>query len=222
MSSEDANILNLRKKTGKLKDKVEGIKLLFNIVGVGAVAVTDNTFYIDRNQRLFRWRKGYPEWLDLGLDTGEDFGYAGSLAASGDTVYVGKKDGHLFQSLDAGNNWQDITSSLPLMFEEFNEIVSVGSKVYVATNNGVLFSETGKKWRVLTDNTSSNIEIVSLAIDGNTVFGASDSGIYELDNKGEWWIISPEVPDNVEELVIHDEKLYIVTKKRGMFYIPLN
>ena len=220
---QDTNILNEDEEIGRLIDKVDKMKLLLNIIDVGAVVVTDNTFYIDRNRKLFKWRKGYPDWVDLGLDTGEDTQHRGfSLAASGKTVYVGRQDGHLFQSLDAGNNWEDITSSLPLMFEGFNEIVFVGSTVYIATNNGVLTSDYGKNWRVLTDNTDTNIEIVSLAIDGNTVYGASDSGIYELDDRDKWWIISPEVPDQVEELVIHNDKFYIVTEKRGMFYIPLN
>ena len=220
---QDTNILNEGEETQQVVDRVQSLKLLLNIIEVGALVVTDNTFYIDRNRKLFKWRKGYPDWVDLGLDTGENTQHRGfSLAASDETVYVGRQDGHLFQSFDTGNNWEDITSSLPLMFEDFNEIVFVGSTVYIATNNGVLVSESGINWRVLTDNTDTNIEIVSIAIDGTNVFGASDSGIYELDDRGKWWIISPEVPDRIEELVIHDEKLYIVTEKRGMFYIPLN
>ncbi len=220
---EGDNLRNVGEETLQVENRIKNIKLLFNLVDVGAIAVTDHTIYIDRNQRLFKWKKGYPEWLDLGLDTGEDTQHRGfSLAASDKTVYVGKQDGHLFQSLDAGNNWEDITSSLPLMFEQFYEIVFVGSTVYVATNNGVLVSESGITWRVLTDNTDTNIEIVSLAIDDSTVFGASHTEIYELDDEGEWWIISPEVPDQVEKLIIHKEKLYIITKKRGMYYIPIN
>ena len=73
------------------------------------------------------------------------------LGVSGETIYVGKRDGKLFQSLDGGSSWRDVTPSLPLHFTRFKEITFADSTIYVATDEGVLSSETGAHWRVLTD-----------------------------------------------------------------------
>ena len=115
-----------------------------------------DVFYVEYKRRLFKWRLGDPEWTNTGLiDTGEgvdkDFYTGFKIAVSGDTVYVGKREGQLLRSLDGGNSWRDITSNLPLDFAHFKEIVFSGSTLYVATDKGVLVSETGEYWRVITD-----------------------------------------------------------------------
>ena len=62
------------------------------------LAVNRNVFYVEYKRRLFKWRVGDTEWINTGLiDTGERFdgnlreGF--TVAASGETVYVGKRDG---------------------------------------------------------------------------------------------------------------------------------
>ena len=207
--------------SNNLERQIQNMRTVLNIGKVRGLAVTDKTFYVEYNSRLYKWKPGFPKWMDTGLDMGEDCIFTVGLAASSGTVYVGRKDGFLFQSLDAGQSWRDITLTLPLEFDRFIEIVFAGETVYVATDNGVLTSESGKHWRVLTDSSGSNIVIASIAVDQKTVYGASHTGIYELDDHGEWRSISPEVPDQVQKLVIHKDKFYIMTKNRGIFHIPL-
>lgn len=207
---------------GALGYFLRSISLVNSFREIGGLAVSDDTFYVVYKQKLLKWKYGYSKWIDTGLDVGERSRYEQvSLAASAETVYVGRKDGHLFQSLDDGSGWKDVTPNLPLQFDGFKEIVFAGSTVYVATDKGVLTSESGEYWDVLTDSSGSNIVIVSLAVDRNIVYGGSNAGIYRLDDLGEWEQISPEVPDRVRKLVIHNDKFYIVTDNRGMFHIPL-
>jgi len=192
----------------------------------GGFAVGNGTFYVEYKRELFRWRLGDSEWTHTGLlDTSENLGdkldTGFKLAVSGETVYVGKRAGHLFQSLDEGNSWRDITSSLPLRFSHFNEIVFAGSTVYVATDTGVLSSQNGESWRVLTDATGMLIVIDRFAVDGATVYGAGDTGLYRLDTRGRWKQISPSVPDKVLSLVISKDRLYIATQQHGIFHRPL-
>ena len=194
----------------------------------GEFAVSGETFYVEYMQRLFRWKRGESEWFNTGLiDTGKslgensDFPRGFRLIVSGETVYVGKRDGHLFQSLDSGSTWKDLTSNLPLRFERFNEIVFAGSTVYVATDAGVLTSEDGEHWRAITDKTGTHTIIDRMAVAGMTVYGAGDGGVYRLNNGGEWEKISPEVPDSVISLVIKSDRLYILTERRGMFHVSL-
>ena len=190
----------------------------------GGFAVSGETFYIECQRRLFKWKPDNQEWKNTKLiDTGEqpdselDSGF--KLAVSAETVYVGKRDGRLFQSLDGGDSWRDVTSSLPLQFTRFNEIVFVGATVYVATDEGVLSSQTGEHWRVITDKMDARIVIDRFAVDGTTVYGAADTGVYHLES--EWQQISPEVPDKVISLVVSNDRLYIATEQHGLFHISL-
>ena len=192
----------------------------------GGLAVNGHTLYVEHARRLFRWRPGDSEWTDTGLiDTGEprsgelDRGF--KLAVSGETVYVGKREGKLFQSLDAGNSWKDVTSNLPLHFERFNEIVFVGSTIYIATDTGVLVSQTGEHWSVLSDGMGKRPVIDRLVGERQTVYGAGDAGLYRLDARGKWKQISPSVPGKVNSLVVSNNTLYIATDHDGLFHISL-
>ena len=189
---------------------------------IGAFVVNDGTLYAEYKRQLFKWQPGDVEWKDTGLlDTGEppeaDLKCGFRLAVSGETVYVGKRSGRLFQSLDAGSSWRDITPNLPFRFTCFKEIVFAGPTVYIATDSGVLASKTGEHWRVIAD----EVVIDRFAVDGATVYGAGDKGVYRLDVHDQWERISPGVPGKVLSLVVDRDRLYVATKHRGMFHISL-
>lgn len=190
---------------------------------VGAFAVGGETFYAEYKNRLFKWKPGDLAWKDTGLVGTDDRFDAGvkngfKLAVSGETVYVGRQDGKLFQSFDGGNSWRDVTPNLPFSLIYFKEIVFAGPTVYVATNKGVLASQTGTHWRVVTD----EIVIDRFAVDDITVYGVSDRGVYRLNVNGDCEQVSSGVPGKVLSLVIDRDRLYVATQQRGMFYILLN
>ena len=106
-------------------------------------------------------------------------------------------------------------------FRSFKEIVFAGSTVYVATDKGVLASQNGEHWRVLTDRAGERILIDRLAVDHVSVYGAGDTGVYRLDTRGKWEQILPNVPSKIAALVVNNNKLYISTERIGMFHIPL-
>ena len=219
--------------------------------GVGGFAVSGETFYIEFLGRLFKWKPGDPEWTNTGLvdigkrsDTGLNKGF--KLAVSAETIYVGKRDGRLFQSFDSGDSWRDVTSNLPRRFSSFKEIIFVGSTVYIATDKGVLASRAGTHWRVITDKVGAHIVIDKFAVDGTKVYGIGDTGVYRLDTRGKWrkispstlkkvvslvaknsnaaqvpWELDPHATDKVVSLVAKNDKLYIATFQLGVFHLSL-
>lgn len=218
--------LNLPDDIEKNEKLMKALQTVASFVIAGGFTSTNETFYVEHQRRLFKWKLGDPEWtntglIDLGKQPDEDLQHGFKLAASGETVYVGKRAGQLFQSLDAGDTWKDITSSLPLLFTHFSEIVFAGSTVYVATDNGVLSSQDGENWRVLTDRAGQPIVIDRLAINHTSIYGAGDTGVYRLDDRGRWKQMAASVPDRVISLVVNNDRLYIATQHRGMFHIPL-
>ena len=192
----------------------------------GAFVASGETFYTEFGRQLFRWKRGESEWFNTGLIDTDQFSKDSDdgpkrlkLAVSAETVYAGKRDGSLFQSLDGGNTWKDLTANLPLCFARFNDITFAGSTVYVATDAGVLTSEDGERWYTTTDTVGTPTIINQMAVDNTAVYGAGDEGVYRLNHRNEWEKITPEVPDSVTSFVINDDKLYITTKHRGMFHV---
>lgn len=192
----------------------------------GGFAVSGETFYIEYMRRLFKWEPGSLKLIDTGLvDTGDqpegtlDRGF--KLAASAETVYIGKRDGRLFQSLDDGNSWRNVTPNLPSSFVHIKDIMFVGTTVYVATDQGVLSSQTGEHWRMLTDNIGTNIIIDRFTMDGSNFYGAGDMGVYRLDSHAKWKQMYSNIPDKIISLSASHDKLYIATKQSGIFHTSI-
>ena len=197
----------------------------------GAFAVSDDTFYMEYNFKLFRRKLGSTEWYDTELeetaeldpDAWDKIMEGFKLAVSGNTVYVGKRDGHLVVSFDRGNNWIDVTPILPFPVKIFKEIVFAGSTVYVATDAGVATSSEGKRWRTITDTAGTHLIMERLAVDGTNVYGASEKSVYLLESDDSVWKqITPEVSDSVTSLVVDGGVLYVGTQSSGMLHFTLN
>lgn len=186
--------------------------------------VNNQALYIEYKNRLFKWKIDSSELTDTGLvDTGRrpDSGFKAGfkVAASAENVYVGMRDGKLFRSLDGGDNWTDVTLSLPVNFTFINDMAIAGSKVYVATDKGVLSSRTGEHWRMLTDDSGKQIIIDKLTMNGLDLYGAGEIGVHYLESHSYWKQISPSNPDKVVSIAVSGDKLYIATDQQEIFYI---
>ena len=196
----------------------------------GAFAVSGDTFYMEYNFKLFRWEPGDTEWYDteleetaeLDIDVWHKIMEGFKLTVSGNTVYVGKRDGHLIVSFDRGNNWIDVTPILPFPVKILKEIVFADSTVYVATDAGVATSSEGKHWRAITDTAGTHLIMERLAVDGTNVYGASEKSIYQLESDDSVWKqIASEIPDNVTSLAVEGDVLYVGTQSSGMLHFNL-
>ena len=195
------------------------------MLSAGGFAVNGETFYIEYKHRLLKGTFGGQEVIDTGLvdsiliEDRIDRGF--KIAVSAEVIYVGKRDGRLRQSIDGGNSWRDITPTIPSSFASIEDITFVGSGVYIATDKGVLTSDTGEHWRLLTDYTGTTIVIDRFAFDGSNFYGAGEMGVYRLESQGQWKQISGDVPDKVISLSASGDKIYIGTENRGIFHTSL-
>ena len=214
---------------------------------LGNFAVSGETYYVEYGQKLFRWKPGMTEWHNTGLvDSGENvfaslmskpfdysagfssigniFGEMGfKIAVSGSTIYVGKRDGHLAQSFDEGETWNDVTADLPFSFSAFNAITFAGSTVYVATDGGAAYSNDGTRWQAVTDAEGEALVMKKLAVDGTTVYGTTGQYVYQLkENASVWKQVTPEIPDTVLSFAVDGNVLYVGTSSSGVLRFTLD
>ena len=192
----------------------------------GAFAVSGDIFYMEYNYKLFRWKQGEGVWFDTGVEETAELSkntirQGFKLAASGNTVYVAKRDGHLVVSFDKGTNWLDLTPALPFSVKVFHDMVFVGSTVYVATDAGVAASSDGKQWRSITDAAGTPLIIGRLAVDGTTLYGVSRTAVYQLENST-WKEIASEAPERVISFAVDRNALYVGTQGSGVLHFNLD
>ena len=188
----------------------------------GTLTCTNDTVFMEYRHKLYRWRRGETAWYDTGLEDLEGIssveGKGFTLAASGNTVYAGKREGDLFLSQDSGDTWHDITNKLAFPFGYFKEILFAGSTVYVSTDMGVMRSRDGETWYVLTDADRNRLIMDRITVDGATTYGVSDSGVYQVDNQtNAWKQISAELPHTAFSFAVDGATFYIGTKQNGVF-----
>ena len=229
LSPDIFNLDTLQEDYGEIIEKGIG-RLLISLFG--SIAVSDTTYYMEYEQRLFRWKPGTTQWHDTGLvDEGVsdytrlDDTSAGqfALAVSGRTIYVGKRNGHLFHSTDEGDTWSDVTADLPFAFASFKGVVFAGSTIYVATDTGVAYSSNGIHWHTTTDVEGAPIVIDRLTVAGTTVYGVNQQRVYQLnEDSGIWQQVTPEIPVPVTSLAVDGNMLYVGTTGSGVLRFTLD
>lgn len=191
----------------------------------GGFVVSGQTYYMEYNYKLFRWKPGDEEWFDTKIEetcelSKENITRGIKLATSGETVYVGKRDGQLLQSLDGGDSWNNITDDLPQSVLHYKQIGFNGSTVYVMTDKGVLNSDDGIVWHTLTDKEGTNLIIESIVVTKDIVYGANEKGIFQFQKAiGIWEQIVPEIPDTITCLVTDGDTFFVGTERSGVLRI---
>ena len=188
----------------------------------GTMTCTNDTVFMEYRHKLYRWRRGETAWHDTGLEDQEGIspieGKGLTLAASGNTVYAGKREGELFFSSDDGDTWTDVTENLAFPFGYFKEIRFAGSTAYVSTDMGVMHLRDGETWDVGTDGDGNRLIMDRIVVDGVIVYGVCDSGIYEVDKQtNAWKQIAAELPHTATAFAVEGRTFYIGTQQNGVF-----
>lgn len=193
-----------------------------------------DTFYMEYKNRLFRWKPGTSEWHDIGLidtikTTAEELKFDAlnpiglKLAVSGKTVYVGKRDGHLFQSFDEGDTWNNVTAKLPIAADHFRGIGFAGQTVCVATDKGVFSSSNGTDWKPIMDADGTPLIVDRFAADERSLYAQANQKVYQLtEGSDAWKPITPEIPYLISCLDVDGNTLYVGTLGSGVLRFALD
>ena len=236
---------DLDKLSVALEKRFHDLETILSLSRLGDFVISNETYYVERGQKLFRWKPGTTAWHDTGLTTEEaltaptqsnkvpyvpGFQVPAVLkfAVSGRTVYVGEGNGHLLQSFDEGDTWKDVTSDLPVSVVHFKIMAFAGSAIYVATDKGVIYSSNGTHWHKTKDVDGTPLVINKFAMDGTTVYGITDvhvhpeQHVYQLkEDSNMWKQVTPEIMNRVTSLAVDHNTLYVGTIGRGVIRFTL-
>ena len=223
-----------------------------HLIQLGSFAVSGDTYYVESGQKLYRWKLGTYKWYNTGVMDKKkrsdrhraimsndypngvssyfispyfispDF-MSFKIAVSGETIYVGKRDGRLIHSLDEGETWNDLTDHLPFTVKSYKSIVFARNFVFVATDKGVMLSANGIDWHTLTDVEETPLVTNRLVVDGTTVYCEAKQKIYQLNrNTGTWQPVTPEIPYPVSSFDVDNNTLYAGTFGGGVLRFSLD
>ena len=233
------------KLSAALNKRFQDLDAILSLSRLGDFVVSDETYYVERRQKLFRWKPGATAWHDTGLPIEEErtaplqpnkvpyvpgFQVPAGLkfAVSGQIIYVGTGNGALFQSFDEGDTWNNVTANLPFPILRFKIIAFAGSTICIATDKGVIYSRDGTDWHETADVDGATLVINKFAMDGTTVYGISDihahpvRQVYQLKADSKTWRqVTPIIPCRVTSLVVESKTLHIGTIGRGVLRFTL-
>ncbi len=231
----------LNRPTGFMGRNVSHGDGSFSESQLGSIAVVNGTYYVEYDYQLYRWKPGNTQWLNTGLlDKGvsEDRSlcYANNkfidatgyrFAVSGNTIYVGEKEGQLMQSLDEGLTWTDVTGNLPFPVDHYKAIVFSGDSVYVSTDKGVVMSTNGTDWHTLTCAKGKPLIITMFSVEGTTVYGEYRRKIYQVKSgMTTWEKTTPKIPPSIAHIItcfdVDGNTLYVGTRRKGVLRFSLD
>lgn len=152
-----------------------------------------------------------------------------TLTVIGSTLFAGTTLEKVYKSTDGGNTWTlSGGSSFTIYSSTIRDLLTVGSDIYAATDDGVyISSDTGNTWTW-----KSFARTSTLASDGNKVFISNHGptvltgfGVFMSSNSGNSWqnIGAGLLPaSNLMTLLVYNDTLYGGTDTRSVWKLPLN
>lgn len=145
--------------------------------------------------------------------------YIYSFAESSTNLFVGTAGGGIFRSSDNGATWYSANSGIPPVQSFINSIAINEPNIFAGTNYGIFLSTNeGSNWNWAG---LSNLNVLSIAIIGENIFGATQNdGVFLSTNNGiNWTSINNGLTNtHLLSLAVSDGKLYAGTYCGGGVY----
>lgn len=166
-----------------------GIVRCFDTVGTTIFAGTDGAGILKSTDNGASWS---------GTSNGLTNLQVYSIVHNNTMMLAGTFGGGVFKSTDNGASWTAINSGLTTL--QVNVVAICGNTIFAGTtaNNGGMFVSTnnGASWTLSNTGFNANIYILSMAVDGSTVYAGTGDGVYvSTNNGGSWTSISTGLTD---------------------------
>ncbi len=202
---------------------------------VPKVAVVDSDVFAFGIRYVYRSSDGGQTWQSIG-NAAIDSAYPSAIAGAGGNVVLSCGDsGNVFLSSDQGENWQDITASVP----GFTSLASSGSNLFGCgyLHDDYLSTDAGQTWSDVNDTLHF---ITTVALSGDTLYAGRyqwpwpassppnpPGGVFRSTDDGRNWTditaglpappTSPFSGPQVHTLAIHGNDLFAGLEP-GLFY----
>lgn len=151
-----------------------------------------------------------------------EFAWVNTFAVKDGIIYAGLEHDGIFMSSDSGSNWYYVNNIFPYSITVYSiaiedSLILVGSAegMYLSTNNGVTWSQSGKE---IYDN-----QVYSCLIKNNTFYaGIKDVGMLISTDKGQSWSQKNIGDSPVSSFTACGNTIYAGTIGAGVFYSTNN
>ena len=141
-----------------------------------------------------------------------------------DKIFASSFDGGLYSTEDAGENWSEVLSDVPIYDFVFNpnndQIIYAAS--YLGERGRLLITKDGgKSWNEVYSDAGNKNPVRAVAVNPNNpsevVIGLGKGALIKSTDEGATWQLSQNYNDRISKIVWESGSLYVVVKKTGIF-----
>jgi len=206
----------------------------------------DNSRFYTGTYRIYRMDNApYDIWYPVSEDLTDGNVLGGSfntISTVGESpvdeaiIYGGTTDGNVWRTLDQGDNWTNITDGLPERYVTNIKASSIDANLVFVSHSGYKDNDNISHLHMSSDNGDTWIDISGdlpeipinhIELIGNdTLFIATDVGVYFSENQGENWLRignnMPLIPVFDIEIEPTEKRLVAGTFARSIWSFPLD
>lgn len=183
--------------------------------------------YVPWGRDLFKSYNGGSSWVLVEQVSSNDENISAIAIHPTDEniLYVGTRNEGMYNSIDGGESWLQISNGLPIGDERVVDIVITENEptvIYaVLEEEGIYKSiDSGANWDLI--NSGHSIRTVDMELiqsDGNTIFAGEDTRLFKSTDRGENWSQLYIFPRMIERIIVNPDQTtdIIVTIENAIY-----
>lgn len=203
-------------------------KVLIAVLGISLLAISCNSE--DVKVGIVKTANGGVDWQSANVikDTEKSL-LEKSISKlefnpAGDKVFASSFGGGLYSTDDAGENWTEVLSNVPIYDFAFhptnNDIIYAAS--YLGERGRLLLTrDGGKSWTEVYSDAGEKNPVRAVAINPNNtseiMIGMGKGALIMSSDEGSNWRLMQNYNDRINRIVWRDNDLYVIVQKTGVF-----